>query len=508
MSNRSLYTLVAILVACALLMVGYKVLVLQFPLLPDTEVDAWDIEVGLSFVAQGGPVKVTLYQPRQGSPYAIVDERFVSQGFGFSSRRVDGNRQVVWSARNLRGEQFLYYRATARTGEATAAAMRAPPERDDPGFTGAELIAASAVLAEVRAHSADAETLVVEVIRRLASGAEDGNVGVLLGAVPSRLRRQQVAARLLVAGGVPARVVHGVRLETLARSAAIGHWLEAYYDDNWHAFDGQSGEPGAPEGWLAWWHGTAPLVRVTGAERVQTQISVGINKESALVGATRREQMATPALFDYSLLSLPVDTQAVYHVLLTVPLGVLVLVVMRNVVGVKTFGTFMPVLIALAFRETRLLWGIVLFSLVVGLGLFIRFHLERMKLLLVPRLAAVLIVVIILMALISILSQQLGFYRGLSVALFPMVIMTMTIERMSIVWEERGRGEALQQGLGSLLVAALAYLTMSIPLMQHVIFVFPELLLLLLAVVLLLGRYTGYRLSELLRFRSLGKPAQ
>ena len=31
---------------------------------------------------------------------------------------------------------------------------------------------------------------------------------------------------------------------------------------------------------------------------------------------------------------------------------------------------------------------------------------------------------------------------------------------------------------------------------------FPEVLLILLAVILLLGRYTGYRLTELFRFRS------
>lgn len=40
------------------------------------------------------------------------------------------------------------------------------------------------------------------------------------------------------------------------------------------------------------------------------------------------------------------------------------------------------------------------------------------------------------------------------------------------------------------------------PQLQYLLFVFPELLLVVLAVILLLGRYTGYRLSELWRFRS------
>jgi hypothetical protein len=207
-------------------------------------------------------------------------------------------------------------------------------------------------------------------------------------------------------------------------------------------------------------------------------------------------------IMEYSLFSLPVSVQNVYRVLLMVPIGAFLIVILRNVIGLRTFGTFMPILIALAFRETELLWGMVLFCLLIAMGLLIRFYLEYLKLLLVPRLASVLIIVIILMALISIFSHKLGFDRGLSVALFPMVIMAMTIERMSLAWEELGAGEALVQGLGSLMVAALGYLCMSSRYLEHLIFVFPELLLVVLAMTLLLGRYTGYRLTELWRFRA------
>jgi hypothetical protein len=198
-----------------------------------------------------------------------------------------------------------------------------------------------------------------------------------------------------------------------------------------------------------------------------------------------------------------VRTQAVYRVILTIPLGALVLVLLRNIVGIKTFGTFSPVLIALAFRETRLVNGILLFSLVVILGLSVRFYLEQLKLLMVPRLAAVLIIVVLLMSALSVLTYKLGLELGFSVTLFPMVILTMTIERMSVVWEERGPTEAIQQAMGSMFGAVLSYGLMNNKEIEHLLFVFPELLLVLLAVTLLLGRYTGYRLLELRRFRSM-----
>jgi hypothetical protein len=44
---------------------------------------------------------------------------------------------------------------------------------------------------------------------------------------------------------------------------------------------------------------------------------------------------------------------------------------------------------------------------------------------------------------------------------------------------------------------------MGIAAVAHLIFVFPELLLLVIAAALLAGRYTGYRLLELRRFKAL-----
>jgi peptidoglycan/LPS O-acetylase OafA/YrhL len=124
---------------------------------------------------------------------------------------------------------------------------------------------------------------------------------------------------------------------------------------------------------------------------------------------------------------------------------------------------------------------------------------------LVARITAVVIVVILLMASLSVVSYKLGFHQALTVTFFPTIILAWTIERMSILWEEEGPNEVLIQGGGSLLAAVLAYLMMSMPLVEHLTFNFPELMISLLGVILLLGKYTGYRLFELYRFRDFGR---
>ncbi|MEZ5504601.1 MAG: 7TM domain-containing protein [Gammaproteobacteria bacterium] len=93
------------------------------------------------------------------------------------------------------------------------------------------------------------------------------------------------------------------------------------------------------------------------------------------------------------------------------------------------------------------MWGVIMFTTLVSVGLILRSFLENLHLLLVPRLAAVLTIVIMLIAAFSIISVRLDMERGLSVALFPVVILAMTIERMSIVLEETGSKEAFKTGL-------------------------------------------------------------
>jgi hypothetical protein len=189
-----------------------------------------------------------------------------------------------------------------------------------------------------------------------------------------------------------------------------------------------------------------------------------------------------------------------FRMLLLLPFGALVVCLMRIVVGIKTSGTFMPVLIAVAFVQTSLLPGLAAFIGVVTLGLLMRGYLSSLNLLLVSRISALIVLVLFITAGISIIGYQMGYSTGMTVTFFPMVILAWTIERMSILWEEEGAREVVTQGFGSLLVAIFAFLVMRAPLAEHLSFNFPELHLVVLGLILLLGQYTGYKLTELRRF--------
>ena len=440
MSKRHLYILTLALCVLGLSIFLYKTLVLKFPLAAEEQSELWDIEVHISFQAKSKPVKVSLFLPKNTRRYAIIDENFISQGFGLSTIKDDQNRKANWSKRQVNGKQSLYYRGTVHRIEVTVPPADKSVFRSEAStLTGAKLEAAQAFLKEIVDRSADSSSLVAELITRLKHPKGDQNLLLLLGKQSTPEKKLHIAAEVLALAKVPARVVHGLRLQRHSGQPQFVHWLQVFDQGLWKSHDPETGTPELPDEYFTWWRGTEPFVELTGASKLNVVVSITPNQEEAIQAAMLQSQFAAPQFLEFSLFGLPLDKQAVYRVLLMVPLGALLLLILRNVIGIKTFGTFMPILIALAFRETQLLWGIVLFSLVVALGLAVRFYLEHLKLLLVPRLAAILIIVVLLMAVLSVLSHKLGIERGLSVALFPMVILTMTIERMCIVWEERGR---------------------------------------------------------------------
>ena len=506
MNRAHLYLLSALLTLVGLGIFAYKAAVLGFPLLPETETKVWTVQARFSIEAGRQPVKAVLQIPTGQPGYSILDEKFVSRGYGLTLGEQDetGGREARWAIREASGRQTLYYRAVVYA-DGDRRLTDAPPPPSPPVLVEPFQTAFDALVAAVRQESADTVTFTEAVLRRLGRGDPDESAELLLTPGRGAASRAQLAVQLLAAIGVPARVAYGLPLEERRRRARFRPWLEVYDEGRWLGFDPTTGDVGWPEDYLVWWRGQRPLIQVQGAGNPEVQVSVQSDVVAAMEVAERRAELQESRLVEFSLFGLPIQTQAVYGVMLLIPIGALLMVLLRNVVGIKTFGTFTPILVALAFRETRLLWGIVLFTVVVSLGLGLRFYLERLRLLLVPRLAAVLTLVVLLMAAISVLSHRLGFETGLSVALFPLVILTMAIERMSIVWEERGGSEAIQEGLGSLLVAALSYLVMSLDAVEHLVFVFPELLLVLLAAMLLLGRYRGFRLLELVRFRALSR---
>ena len=499
--------LITILVLLGVSVTAYQIFVLGIPVTEDATDDLWNIDAKVEFVASTkDPVKIQMFVPPLSRDYVSLNESFISNNYGVSVNRVDGNRKVTWSARRAKGNQTLYYRLvlTKRyTAEKTK--TKGPTFRDSMVIDGPEKIAAESLLAPIRQHSADVETFIGEAIKRV-NNVNDDNVKLLLAGDPSTPHKAKIVELLLSIAHVPVEKVHTIRL-VADQPQTPELWLRSFNGTDWLYFNPETGEQGLPTDRLLWWTGDENLITVDGGKKANVTFSLNNSEMNAIRLAKLTDENTDANFLEYSLYGLPLQTQQTFMIMVMIPIGVLVILILRNLIGLQTLGTFTPVLIALAFRETQLGFGILLFTVITALGLSLRSYLEHLKLQMLPRLSVVLTFVVVLIAAISLFSHKLGLERGLSVSLFPMVILTMTIERLSITWEERGASHAMKVAIGTLFAASLAHLIMTVPELVYFVFTFPAILLILVGFMLAMGRYRGYRLTELVRFKAFLKKA-
>jgi hypothetical protein len=504
--------LAALLVVASLALVFYKVTQLGLPLVPGQQEPVWSVEAKIEFDGTARAAVVNFDIPDDLGGYVMLDEFFVSRSYGLNIEDGGKDRRAEWSTRRANGSQRLYYRMELAPvpSEAliTQTTSRVPKAPAKPIYQEPMDSAIEDVLGQVRAESANVFTFASQLLGTLNDPVPDGNVLVIRENI-ERGSEAWVERLIYVLAGarITARMVRGVVLQDRVANQSLLPWLEIHNGKRWQGFDPLTGNKGYPENFVRWSVGSAPLLQIENGRNAHISFAVTSYAQSLTKVARDRAEAGHSWVSNLLPFNLPVSTQNVYRVLLMVPVGAFAVAFMRTIVGVPTFGTFMPILVAIAFRETELAWGIVLFVLITAAGLSLRFYLERLQLLLVPRLCSVLVLVVLLMLAISLISGQLGLDRGFSVALFPIVILTMVIEHMSVVWEESGAGSAIKEALGSLFVAVLGYLIMTEPHLTHLVFLFPELLLCLLAVFIVMGRYTGYRLTELVRFKDIVEDA-
>ncbi len=188
------------------------------------------------------------------------------------------------------------------------------------------------------------------------------------------------------------------------------------------------------------------------------------------------------------------------NAILVLPVIAFFLVIVRNLIGLETFGFFAPMLLALAFLTTGLGWGLLIFGAIIGIGGGLRLALQRLRLHLVARVAILIAVVAVSMTGLTLVGAQLGVGALLHVGIFPMVIIANMIENFSNTQLERDTREALRLTANTLLVALVSSVCIENTDLRPLLLAFPELLLVIIGLELAVGCWRGLRLTEYLRF--------
>lgn len=135
---------------------------------------------------------------------------------------------------------------------------------------------------------------------------------------------------------------------------------------------------------MIWTDNGNSLLDITGGRNARVSFTTLNHSVSAIEAGMRKANVNLAAgeeLVPLSLSALPVEEQSLFKGLLLLPIGVVIVVFLRVLVGIKTSGTFMPVLIAMSFLQTSLVVGLIGFVAIVGVGLIVRSWLSHLNLL-------------------------------------------------------------------------------------------------------------------------------
>jgi hypothetical protein len=320
-----------------------------------------------------------------------------------------------------------------------------------------------------------------------------------------RLAQSRLLLALLRNRGIAARIVTGLALTK--GSERPHYWVEAWLPAYGHwlpmcPFYGHFGR--VPSTYLIFGFGEKPLVRGRHVKDLDFAFLVerlpASDPNAAGVSPLKRLFM------NLSLFTLPPAERRLVEILLLLPIAALIICIFRNVIGLSSFGTFAPALIGLAFHDLHSLPGILVFVTILLIGWLLRRVLDYYHLLQVPRVATMLTLIMIVLISAVVAANVYGAPTTRYISLFPMIILCGMVERFWTLETEDSTSASFRTLFQTMLISTVIALVLSSTrLVQHM-FRFPETLGLIMAAQLLIGRYTGYRLMELFRFRDFLKP--
>lgn len=197
---------------------------------------------------------------------------------------------------------------------------------------------------------------------------------------------------------------------------------------------------------------------------------------------------------------------ATITLILMLPIIATFIAFLRQVVGIKAFGIYTPLIITFAFLATNgLRYGVAIFFAVILTGMVMRFAMKPFRLLYLPRVAIMLTVVSLIILVMLVFGGNMRRTGLASVSIFPILIMITLVEKFVAVQIEKGNKTALILAFETLIISIFGFYIASWKDLIEILLVHPWIILVTVPINIVLGRWTGLRVSEYIRFKDIIK---
>lgn len=479
----------------------------------------WDVQLAMQYDGHGDSVGVHTFLPlvesRQhtwaesygGSGGSIHPDSLGNREFVVSQANVTGHHQILIQFQTL-PERVVYKLDTGLVIDtAIPADIRLYLDSTDAIQTGSDEI--RELLTRITRGSKDEAKVLravfdftVDSIRYTNySGSTDALTSLRLGEASCNGKSRLLVA-LLRTAKIPSRLVGGLILNAGTKKTThqwteawvCGHWIPMCPTNRYFAE--------IPENYLALYRGDMVLFRHSPNINFNFDWTLKATQVSKDEIGLAEEQLGSIWSL-WKVFGKAGISMALLKTLLLVPVGGLITVIFRNLLGFEPFGTFLPALIATASGAAGLGWGLSAFFGVIALGAVVRWAVEGLKLTRTPKLAVIMVSVVSSLIGLTWLGLYWNVPRLAHVSVFPLVVLTMTIERFSRAVVEDGLASGLRRSVVTALAISACYAVVTLKSVQLVFVAFPESLLYVVGLNIWIGRWAGIRVWEYWRFRRI-----
>ncbi|NNJ91495.1 MAG: hypothetical protein HKP55_07465 [Gammaproteobacteria bacterium] len=339
------------------------------------------------------------------------------------------------------------------------------------------------------------------IIRK--NGSQDV-IEILQTGHASKLGSNLAAITLFRAAHLPSRLVNGISLSDPSENPHSVYWIEVFFENKWHSFDIANGYfDYLPPEYIPFAKGNNNIVDV---EKLQLKSADWMIHYSAPQHGMFISDNSSP-LQIMDLTRLPATVREELTLLLLLPFGVLLTVILRHIVGVRTFGTFSPTLLALAAVFVDWLTAVIAFSLITILGVIgSSVALPKIKLNRAPRLSIIFTLVAIIMTFVASFIGYMSPIEQSGLILLPIVILTTLVDNIYSTLDERGL-RIVAMRLSWTIVAALSSLLVLLQTdIGHWLLVYPELHIFTIALIIAIGHYNYKYLADMSWLKWMKEP--
>lgn len=188
--------------------------------------------------------------------------------------------------------------------------------------------------------------------------------------------------------------------------------------------------------------------------------------------------------------------------LLVLPLLATLVSVMHYLLGVSGYGIFVPTMIAVALSATGIVGGLVLFGAILTISILSNLFLKRLRIHFWPARALGLVLISMGVFGLMVVSTGLKMVDISDISIFPVLFMILLAEEFTRTQLIKSKKEAVKLTLGTLGLAILGSVAMEWQGVAEVVLRYPWVVMAVTVVInLMVGNYTGIRLTEIKRFK-------